>query len=599
MSGSGARNELELSQNMIDFNEDKQQKRLEELHLKEAEELAQILSKRYSLPYIDLSQSPINTDALRLVPEDLARQAQVAAFKLVGRTIHLAVMSPNNDKYLYVLDDLKNKNYDVVSYLTSETSLARAWQRYAEAGVMSETYAGAIKISEEAIAAKMKAETSLAAIRDLIAADVTATLDGSSVSTLLETVLSGALASDASDIHFEPEESQVRLRYRLDGVLQDLADIPTKVYNPIVSRIKLVSGLKLNLKQSAQDGRFTIHALEEEIEIRTSVIPGAYGESIVLRVLNPKSIRVTFETLGVEPELLKHFDREINRPNGIVLLTGPTGSGKTTTLYSFLRRINSPENKIITIEDPIEYHLQGINQTQVNIKEDYTFANGLRSALRQDPDVIMVGEIRDSETAEIAINSALTGHLVFSTLHTNNAAGTIPRLIDLGVNPKVISSALNIAIAQRLARKLCDKCKVEVVPSPADQKFLSEILASVGKKRPELVLPSVTKFWQAKGCEACNNSGFKGRVGIFEAIKMDEKIAQVAIENPSEREIKIAAQSQGILDMRQDGVLKVLSGVTTLDELARVIDLSEEVLWSFDNQEHKPLSNPFNTKYWS
>jgi type II secretory ATPase GspE/PulE/Tfp pilus assembly ATPase PilB-like protein len=190
----------------------------------------------------------------------------------------------------------------------------------------------------------------------------------------------------------------------------------------------------------------------------------------------------------------------------------------------------------------------------------------------------MVGEIRDSETAEIAINSALTGHLVFSTLHTNNAAGTIPRLIDLGVNPKVISSALNIAIAQRLARKLCDKCKVEVVPSPADQKFLSEILASVGKKRPELVLPPVTKFWQAKGCEACNNSGFKGRVGIFEAIKMDEKIAQVAIENPSEREIKIAAQSQGILDMRQDGVLKVLSGVTTLDELARVIDLSEEVL---------------------
>lgn len=563
---------------MIDFNEEKQTKRLEDLRLKEAEELAQVLSKRYNLPYIDLSQSPINTDALKLVPEPVAKAAGLAIFKNIGRSLHLAIISPNNPKLKAITDDLENKNYSLTLYLASEASIARAWERYAEAGVASETEAGAINISSQVINERVKPGSGLKEIEGMIESEVASTLGGKAISILLEIIMAGGLSLEASDIHFEPEASGIRLRYRLDGVLQDLAKFPTKIYPAILSRVKLISGLKLNVKQTAQDGRFTIKIDTTEVEIRTSVIPGAYGESIVLRILNPKSIKVTFETLGVEPELLKIFDHEIRRPNGIILLTGPTGSGKTTTLYSFLGRVNSPETKIITIEDPIEYHLTGINQTQVNPKENYTFANGLRSALRQDPDIIMVGEIRDGETAEIAINSALTGHLVFSTLHTNDAAGTIPRLIDLGINPKIIGSALNLAIAQRLVRKLCSECRVTKTPNMEETELLTRALDSIGQKRPGSSRPSLTKIWEAKGCPACHGSGYRGRVGIFEAIKMDEAIAAAAVNNPSEREIKIAARPQQILDMRQNGVLKVLAGVTTLDELARVVDLSAEFI---------------------
>lgn len=256
-----------------------------------------------------------------------------------------------------------------------------------------------------------------------------------------------------------------------------------------------MSGLKLNIKQSAQDGRFSIKAGDLEIEIRTSVIPGAYGESIVLRVLNPKSIALSFEQLGVSDELFRIFDREIHKPNGLILLTGPTGSGKTTTLYAFLKRVNSPENKIITIEDPIEYHLKGISQTQVSKEKGYTFLSGLRSALRQDPDIIMVGEIRDTETAKIAINSALTGHLVFSTLHTNNSAGAIPRLIDLEINPKVMSSSLTLSIAQRLARKLCPYCKQADDPSSFERNLIEQVIVSIKKKKPEMELPKLEKVY--------------------------------------------------------------------------------------------------------
>ena len=366
---------------MIDFNEDKQVKRLKDLHLKEAEDLAQLLSKRYDLPYVDLSQSAINTDALRLVPVAAAQEAGLAAFKIVGRNIHLAVVSPNNNKVAAVLEDLKDKNYELTLYLASSASIARAWERYAEAGFTSETEVGAIKISDQIINERLKTNSTLTEIKGMIETEVAGSLGGQSISVLLETILAGGLSVEASDIHFEPADSGIRLRYRLDGVLEDAANFPAKIYPAIISRVKLVSGLKLNLKQSAQDGRFTIKIANQEIEIRTSIIPGAYGESIVLRILNPKSIQVTFETLGVEPELLKIFDQEIRRPNGIILLTGPTGSGKTTTLYSFLRRVNSPEAKIITIEDPIEYHLAGVNQTQVNPKENYTFANGLRLPL--------------------------------------------------------------------------------------------------------------------------------------------------------------------------------------------------------------------------
>jgi type IV pilus assembly protein PilB len=300
-----------------------------------------------------------------------------------------------------------------------------------------------------------------------------------------------------------------------------------------------------------------------------------------MRILDPKSIQVKLDEIGIEPYLFSVIQEEISKPNGMILVTGPTGSGKTTTLYAFLRKIYSPEIKVITIEDPIEYHLTGITQTQTNEERGYTFAEGLRSALRQDPDVVMVGEIRDKETAETAVQSALTGHIVFSTLHTNNAAGVIPRLIDLGVNPKILVSALSLSIAQRLVRKLCVFCKKEKETTPEEIKTLKSIIdgmASEGKKisnyniNPDAPL----KLFTAVGCEKCNMTGYHGRIGIFEAIKTDEAIEKIMPENPSEREIKKVASAQGILSMRQDGLVKMLSGITSYEEVQSVVDLNEE-----------------------
>jgi type II secretory ATPase GspE/PulE/Tfp pilus assembly ATPase PilB-like protein len=313
----------------------------------------------------------------------------------------------------------------------------------------------------------------------------------------------------------------------------------------------------------------------EDIEVRTSVLPGAYNEAIVLRVLNPKSIAVPLEEIGIHPRLLAILDHEVTKPNGMILTTGPTGSGKTTTLYAFLKKVHSPEIKIITIENPIEYHIPGIVQTQVDVEKGYTFLEGLRSALRQDPDIIMVGEIRDRETAEIAINSSLTGHLVFSTLHTNNAAGAYPRLIDLGANPKVLTSSITVSMAQRLVRKLCTTCRRSLTLTGDEKKTVDEVLASIRDKSYIKGIQTET-VWEYQGCEKCNFTGYKGRIGIFEAIVTDEEIEKVVRDNPSEREIKKAAEHQDLLSIRQDGVLKVLAGITSLSELKRVVDVDYE-----------------------
>jgi type IV pilus assembly protein PilB len=400
------------------------------------------------------------------------------------------------------------------------------------------------------------------------------------ISHLLEIILAGAIAIKASDIHIEAEQERGRLRLRLDGILQDTSFFNLDVYHLLNSRIKLLSGMKLTSK-IAQDGRFSITEEKDELNIRTSLIPGAYGESIVMRILDPKSIQVKLEEIGIEPFLFSIIQEEIAKPNGLILVTGPTGSGKTTTLYAFLRKIYSPEIKIITIEDPIEYHLIGITQTQTNEEKGYTFAEGLRSALRQDPDVVMVGEIRDNETAEIAVQSALTGHIVFSTLHTNNAAGVIPRLINLGVNPKILVSALSLSIAQRLVRKLCTFCKKEKVSTEEEIKIIKLIMDSIKNEGKNLTNYNINpdapiKLFEAAGCDKCNMTGFKGRMGIFEAIKTDEAIEKIMPENPSEREIKKVARNQGILTMRQDGVVKIINGITSFEEVQSVVDLKEE-----------------------
>ncbi|OHA93212.1 MAG: hypothetical protein A3G47_02625 [Candidatus Zambryskibacteria bacterium RIFCSPLOWO2_12_FULL_39_45] len=436
-----------------------------------------------------------------------------------------------------------------------------------------ETKSGALDISNEQITDFLSQVQGIPDVQNLIS-QILKMKKSYRISRILEIILAGAIATNSSDIHIEPEEDYVRLRYRLDGMLTDILEFDLETFGLLLSRIKLISNLKLNVK-GAQDGRFSIKIREEEIEIRTSLLPGAYSESVVLRVLNPNAISVPLSELGIGPRLLEVIDHEMSKPNGMILNTGPTGSGKTTTLYAFLKKIHTPKIKIITIENPIEYHLPGIVQTQTDDKKDYGFAEGLRSALRQDPDVIMVGEIRDAETAEIAINSALTGHLVFSTLHTNTAAGTFPRLIDLGVNPKIISSALNIAMAQRLVRKLCEECKKEILLEGKAKETIIAILDSISDKT-YLENIQTTNVWQNTGCDKCNNTGFKGRIGVYEAIVMDENIERVVKDNPSEREIKKAAKAQNLLDIREDGVLKILAGITTLDELERVVDVEKE-----------------------
>ncbi|MEI7463560.1 MAG: GspE/PulE family protein, partial [Candidatus Taylorbacteria bacterium] len=412
---------------------------------------------------------------------------------------------------------------------------------------------------------------------------VTESLEGNKIhkiSRMLEIILAGAISIKASDIHIEPEKDRGRLRLRLDGVLQDINFFGLDVYHLLNSRIKLLSGMKLTSK-IAQDGRFSIMEEKEELSIRTSLIPGAYGESIVMRILDPKSIQIELKDIGIEPFLFSIIEQEIVKPNGLILITGPTGSGKTTTLYAFLRRIYSPEIKIITIEDPIEYHITGITQTQTNDEKGYTFAEGLRSALRQDPDVVMVGEIRDKETADVAVQSALTGHIVFSTLHTNNAAGVIPRLIDLGVNPKILVSALSLSIAQRLVRKLCTFCKKEKAPTEQEIKTIKLVLDSIKDEGKSLSNYNINpdapfKLFSPVGCDKCNKIGYKGRIGIFEAIKTDEAIEKIIPESPNEHEIKKVANKQGILSMRQDGIVKILNGITSIEEVQSVVDLSEE-----------------------
>lgn len=558
---------------MIDFNEDKQNRKLKDLRESEEESLAQVMSYKYGLPYIDLSINPVNIDALRVVREQEAKSAEVAPFNILNKKISLAIISPNNQKTLSLIEELKNKGYSVELFMASHLSLDKVWGRYKDLSYAMETKGGALDISNEEIQDLVKDVKTAKDINTSIQ-KVISEKKSYRITRILEIILAGAISLKASDVHIEPEDELVRLRYRLDGVLNDILEMEHGIYNLLLSRIKLISNLKLNVKDKAQDGRFSIKIGETEIEVRTSLLPGGYGESVVLRVLNPDSISVSLENLGINKKLLNILMHELKKPNGMILNTGPTGSGKTTTLYAFLKHVHNTGIKIITIENPIEYHLKGIVQTQTDEEKGYTFLEGLRSALRQDPDIIMVGEIRDDETAEIAVNSALTGHLVFSTLHTNNAAGTFPRLIDLGINPKVITSAINIAMAQRLLRTLCPHCKKKKVLTDSEKTFVEKVLSEI-KDGDELVSINRNEIYESVGCDKCNFTGYKGRTGIYEAILTDEKIEAVVKENPSEREISKVAKEQGILSMKQDGVIKVLKGLTSLDELGRVIDLEE------------------------
>lgn len=562
------------------FDEEKQNRQLDELHKQEEEELVEILAEsKYGLPYINLYRIGIDNEALRVISEKDCKEMNVAPFKLFGKNIFIALRSPNDDLIKKLKDQMERKNLIPTFYMASNASVNKVWDRYREISMAESSKVGGLDISGEVLRETAKKIHNMQDIAKM----TEEALEGNKIhkiSRLLEVILAGAIAIKASDIHIEPQQDRGRLRMRLDGILQDVSFFGMDVYRLLNSRIKLLSGMKLTSK-IAQDGRFSIMEEKEEISIRTSLIPGAYGESIVMRILDPKSIQVKLEEMGIEPFLFSVIEEEIAKPNGLILVTGPTGSGKTTTLYAFLQKIYSPEIKIITTEDPIEYHLTGITQTQTNDEKGYTFAEGLRSALRQDPDVVMVGEIRDKETAEIAVQSALTGHIVFSTLHTNNAAGVIPRLIDLGVNPKILVSALSLSMAQRLVRKLCAFCKKEKIPNEEEKKTMQIVLDSIKNEGKSLSNYNINpdapfKIFTVVGCEKCNMTGYKGRIGIFEAIKTDEAIEKIMPENPSEREIKKVARTQGILTMRQDGMVKIINGITSFEEVQSVVELNEE-----------------------
>jgi len=389
------------------------------------------------------------------------------------------------------------------------------------------------------------------------------------VTEILEIILGGAIFLDVSDIHIEPRKENAKLRIRIDGILEDVLLLDKKIYENLLSRIKLLSGIKLNITNRPQDGRFSIIIDKATIEIRTSTLPAEFGESIVLRILNPKSL-INLETLGLREDLLEIFDKEIKKPNGMIIVTGPTGSGKTTTLYAFLEKIQNPEIKVITIEDPIEYHLEGISQTQVDPRAGYDFANGLKSIMRQDPDVILVGEIRDLETASIALQAALTGHLVLATLHTNDTAGTIARLQALGEKPVNIAPAINIIIAQRLVRKVCKKC-AEFEKTP--HQFLEKLKKELKNLPPQVKIPEIgeeLKIPKIKGCKDCNFTGYRERIGIFEAFLVDDEMENFILTSPSISSLRKKVIEKGMVTMKQDGLIKVLEGITTIEEVERV-----------------------------
>ncbi len=523
-------------------------------------------AEELNLPYLDLSRRSIQAEALKLISKNEAQEAGVVPVEVKGKELALAAGSLS-DKVSQITEKLKGDGYETTIYLSSLSGLKEGWQRYDVLPQEKPRITGSVDIKQSHLRELVEKLTSLEAVGREVSVFDFKTL---STSAILEVILAGAIANRVSDIHFEPLEQAVRIRYRLDGVLNDIVkDFNKSFYQSVLSRIKLLAGLKIDQTKRAQDGRISVGFGDRQIELRVSLVPSEFGETAVIRVLDPLAINIPLEDLGLRRDDLDIVLREIKEPNGMILNTGPTGSGKTTTLYAFLKIRHSPEIKIITIEDPIEYNLEGVEQTQVNKERGYDFVNGLGSIMRQDPDVILVGEIRDKETAATAIQAALTGHLVFSTVHANRATGAIPRLLDLEVKATSIGPALNLIMAQRLVRKLCGHCK-KPAETGVDLKnklegFLIKLPASIDKSSYQNFV-----IYQAVGCEKCNNRGYLGRVGIFELLVVGREIETLIEKEVSETDLQDFAadpQKGGMVTMQQDGILKVLLGITDFAEV--------------------------------
>lgn len=553
---------------MDKFKDEQTNSQLSLLRLQAQERVMQSKAPQYGIEYIDLRGYTINPEAVALIPEAIAREHSFVAFDKKKRQVLVALTQPENTTVKQYLTTLEARGFTYQLFLCSEASLTHAHKRYGDIKNTTATKKGVLDINPEVILTFAKSIKTIKDIADQLT-QVRTINSPRRVSETLEMMFAGALALKASDIHIEPEEFDVRLRYRLDGVLVDIFKLETFIYGRIISRLKLLSGMILNQRQEAQDGRFRFTFGEREIEVRSSIIPGAGGESMVMRLLDPGVASFSIDKLQLNPQLAAVMEEQLKRPNGLIITTGPTGSGKTTALYAFLRAVHDSEKKIITIENPVEYKLEGIVQTQTG--NDYTFAQGLRAILRQDPDIIMVGEIRDREVAETAIHAAQTGHLVFSTLHTNNAVGGFPRLIDLGVDPRILGSAVNIILGQRLVRMLCNECKESYMADDQEKTLIESLAADYPGG---MTVPNPLMLYKAKGCATCGNTGYKGRVGVFEAIMVNDAVEEVVIRDPREYTILEAAKDQNIPSMEQDGIVKVINGVTDITELQRVVDLS-------------------------
>jgi len=520
----------------------KLEKALEKLGFITEEDIAKVKADAIGVPYMNLDDYVIDASLTKLIPESVANKYKAVPLFKITDTLTLAMLDP---KDIEALDNIRRitKVSNVEPVLVSAKSLQQ----------VLDTYYG-VGNSVDEIVKTIENRKGFAQNSSLIEI-----AEEAPVIKLVNILINNAVKERVSDIHIEPEAEALRIRYRIDGILHEKHSLPKKLQNAVISRIKILSEMDIAESRRPQDGKISVKLENKDLDIRVSTFPTVNGENVVMRLLDRSSILLGLKDLGFTKENLDIFSKMIQQPNGIILVTGPTGSGKTTTLYSALSTISSMEKNIITIEDPVEYELPLIRQTQVNVKADITFANGLRSILRQDPDVIMVGEIRDKETAEVAIQASLTGHLVFSTLHTNDAPSSLTRLIDMGLEPFLISSSLILIVAQRLVRQICPKCKETHTPSEATLK--------------DLGLDVNAKFFHGKGCSFCKNTGFVGRIGIFEVLVLNEAIRKLVEEKDSADAIRKKALELGMKTLRLDGLEKAKQGLTTIEEILRVTEI--------------------------
>lgn len=540
---------------------------------KSEEEEASNYARRLGLPYLDLNIFPIDQENLNYVPEEDARKSSLVLLRKVGKSIKIATSTPESENTKDFLQKLQQKEgVDIELYVCSNSSLERTYENYKKIRLIETLDLMRMNLTGKDL---KEFEDQLKSLVDL-----EKRIKEIPTTEVLNVIVAGAMKLDASDIHFEPQkQTSVRLRYRMDGVLHDVVELPSNVYPTLLSRIKVLSGMMINVRDTAQDGRFSIKLDEKrEVDVRVSILPGNYGESVVMRLLNQDISHLQVDKLGLRGLAYDRLLKESENKEGMIINSGPTGSGKTTTLYGIINKINTPDKKIITIEDPVEYQIKGVSQTQVEKERGYTFANGLRAIVRQDPDVILVGEIRDEETAGIATHAALTGHLVLSTIHANSSAGVIPRMIDLGVKPSLITSSVNALIAQRLLRRLCPDCRDQYEPATETVEALKKMLSIISPKSKVEVPKKIDKLWRSKGCPKCRGIGYKGRVGIFEILVLDDEVKELVEAMSSEDDIMKAALEQGMVTMEQDGILKALSGETSLEELQRVTGKGEYLM---------------------